>query len=300
MHKETILITGKNGMLAQAFYQMYSHKYNFKFLSRLAKGGNTYKWEIINQYIDSSALENVDHILHLAGAGIADKRWTSSRKQLIYNSRIQSLELLYNTLKNRNQTIKTILSGSGIGYYGTKKRNLAQKENDSPGNDFLANVCIDWEKNASKFYHDGISNREIRLRFGIILDKSQGAFPKILSPIKKGFGAALGSGQQAFPWIHIRDVVQAIDYIISNEETTGVYNLVATEQNTNQEITSEVANLLNRKLFLPNVPSFVLNMMLGKMATMLTEGNPISNQKLLDSGFSLKFPSLQSALQDLI
>jgi len=297
--KKTILITGKNGLIAKSLTdKLKAYGYTIKSLSRKKTNEpNVYYWDVNNNKIDLKAFENIDGIVHLAGANIGEKRWTDKRKQELYNSRIKSTNLLYESVKKLNLKLEFFISASAIGYYGTFTSSTVFTEEMPADNDFLANLCVDWEKEALKF--EQLGARVVRLRTGVVFAKNDGAFLKLSKPVKYGIGAALGSGTQIIPWVHIDDIVNAYVFAIENE-LNGAYNIVAHEQVTNKELTEKIAKFYHRPLIFPNIPAFLLRLMFGEMSGIILEGSPIDNQTIKKAGFRFKYDNLCKALNNLI
>ena len=296
---ETILITGGTGLIGKHLCNLLRSKgYKVTILSRSnSDNPNTYFWDIEKDFIEQKAVEQADYIIHLAGAGIADERWTKKRKKELIDSRVLSTQLLYKKVVQFNPNLKGFIAASGIGYYGAVTSEKIHTENDAVGTDFLATICKLWEKESMMF--DAINIRTIILRTGIVLSKNGGAYEKISKPIKIGVGAALGSGKQYMPWIHITDLCNMYLNAIENTELHGIYNAVSPEQVTNDEFTSSAAFSLNKKIRLPNVPSFVLKTLLGKLAVILLEGSRVTSEKIIATRFSFKYASLKEALKDV-
>ena len=296
---KTILITGGTGLIGKHLCNLLRSKgYKVTILSRSnSDNPNTYFWDIEKDFIEQKAVEQADYIIHLAGAGIADERWTKKRKKELIDSRVLSTQLLYKKVVQFNPNLKGFIAASGIGYYGAVTSEKIHTENDAVGTDFLATICKLWEKESMMF--DAINIRTIILRTGIVLSKNGGAYEKISKPIKIGVGAALGSGKQYMPWIHITDLCNMYLNAIENTELHGIYNAVSPEQVTNDEFTSSAAFSLNKKIRLPNVPSFVLKTLLGKLAVILLEGSRVTSEKIIATRFSFKYASLKEALKDV-
>jgi uncharacterized protein (TIGR01777 family) len=239
----------------------------------------------------------VDALIHLAGAGIVDKRWTASYKKELLDSRVKSSELLYETIARNNISLKTLVGGSAIGYYNSYAIESCD-ENSAPGTDFMARTCVAWENSYSPFAENGI--RTVIIRTGIVLSKKGGAYAKMVPPFKFGLGAAIGSGEQAFPWIHVKDVAGIFVYALLNTNMKGVYNAVSSRPVTNLEFSKRLAKSLHKPFFLPAVPEFVLQLVLGERAVTVTKGASVSNDKIKQSGFRFAFDNLDEALTDLI
>lgn len=257
----------------------------------------SFLWDIPKQYVDPKALQGIDTIINLSGAGIADKRWNDARKQEIIESRVNPIRLLYDTLKKGDHHVRNFISASGISYYGTQQSKLF-KETDPAANDFLAYTSQVWEEEADKIASLGI--RVVKLRIGIVLSQKGGALPKLIQPIQSFVGAPLGSGDQYMSWIHIDDLCKIFMKVIDDSSTSGVYNAVSPQPVTNRELTHALGRTLRKPIIIPSVPAFVLKVVLGEMAEMVLTGNKVSADKIQETGFRFKFPTLNEALADLL
>jgi len=300
---ETVCITGGTGLVGSALSNYFTlNDYQVSLLSRSSRkreGISIYFWDIHNQKLEAEAVKNSSHIIHLAGAGIADKRWTKERKKELRDSRIKSTQLLFNTIRKLKTQPKTIISASAIGAYGHDTGGvLVDEDRKKPVDDFLATLTRNWEEEVKKFAEIGV--RTIILRIGVVLSQAGGALPQMVQPVKYGLGAPLGSGEQYISWIHINDLVQMILFAINNEKMSGIYNAVAPHPVINRVFIKEIASLLKKPMFLPNVPGFVLRTMLGEMASIVIGGNKVSSDKIEKAGFEFQFDSLKEALQDLL
>lgn len=298
--KEIVLITGGSGMIAQRLSMLLENSgFEVRFLSRHKKSEKHFIWDIESGYIDAKVFDNLDHIVHLAGANISEKRWTNHRKKEILESRTKSTQLLFDAVKNYPNKIKTYIATSAVGYYGTTNQSIEFNEHSPSGTDFLASVCKEWEAVSIKFKtHQHI--RVATLRLGVVLSQHGGALEKMANPIKLHMGAVLGTGEQQIPWIHIDDLCQLIKFIIENNQIEGVYNTVAPQHISNKEFTLLLAKKLQKKIWLPKVPAFVLKLILGEMATIVLNGNKVSSSKLCSTTFNFKYPTLSQALDSLI
>lgn len=297
--KETVLITGAGGSIARKLAETLQNDFEVRFLTRKKKNPNDFEWDLKNKTIEEKALENVSHIIHLAGANIAEKKWTPERKQEIIQSRTDSAQLLSDTLQKKNIKLKSFISASGINYYGTKTTEKIFNENDSAGNDFLSKVVILWEKSADQFKENNVAERVVKLRTAVVLTENEGALPKMSTPIKMGIGSLIGTGKQYMPWIHIDDICRIYEFALKNESLEGAFNAVAPEHATNQYLTKHIAEVLKKPLFMPNVPAFVLKLLFGELSVALLEGSRASSEKIQKAGFEFKFPKLENALRDL-
>ncbi|MEO0330854.1 MAG: TIGR01777 family oxidoreductase [Bacteroidota bacterium] len=298
-----VLITGGTGLVGTRLTQLLQEKgYTVTHLSRSVSGTEnvkTYQWNIEKKEIDPEALIGVDYIIHLAGAGIADKRWTDQQKELILKSRTESTKLLQNSIaKLDNHAIKAFISASAVGYYGIDTGDAWMTEENPSGDGFAAEVTRQWEAAVDEI--NQLNLRVVKIRIGIVLSEKGGALVKIMQPIKFGVGAPLGRGGQYLSWIHLDDLCHLFIFALEQSNMEGVYNGVAPHPATNQELTKKAADVLNRPLFLPNVPAFALKLMLGEMAQVVTGGNRVSSQKSEQAGFEFKYTELRPALVDLL
>ena len=296
-----ILITGGTGLIGQKITErLQAQGMSVAVLSRrpdFVRKIPAYHWDVDAQTIDESCLEDTVAIIHLAGAGVADKRWTDDRKAEILHSRTRSTALLHKLLSDYPNEVKTLVSASAIGYYGNNGDEIKSEES-SPGNDFLAEVTVAWENAANAL--ENLDIRLVKIRIGVVLTMHGGALAKLAVPIQWWAGAPLGSGKQYMSWIHIDDLCGIFIYALKNEALSGSYNGVSPNPVTNKEFTREVARILNKPLILPNVPSFVLKGMLGEMASMVLGGTRVSSQKIEDAGYTFRFPDISAALIDLL
>lgn len=294
----SILVTGGTGYIGSALCDLLRDKGHTVFILSRTKSDipNTFYWNLEEHYIDPEAIIKADYIIHLAGAGIVDKRWTKERKSILIDSRVKTANLLFEKTKELNPNLKAFISASAVGYYGATTSEKIYKENDAPGNDFVSDICKVWEKSANKFRDLNI--RTVIFRTGVVLSKEGGALEKLSQPIKFGVGAALGSGEQYIPWIHRKDLCNMYLYAIENEEIKGIYNAVAPEHITNEALTKTIANKLNKPLWLPNIPTFVMKLLLGEMAVVVLEGSRVSSEKILSTSFKFKYPNIREALDN--
>lgn len=297
-----ILITGGTGMIGHRLTELLLVKgHKVSYLSRKKEklpNVEVFQWDIQKGYIEEGALEAADYVVHLAGAGIADKRWTEERKKEIIDSRIQPIELINKNLQEKNIQLKGFISASAIGIYGGDTGDVRLDENSELGSDFLAECTKLWEIHAKKVTS---AARIVSVRIGIVLSEKGGALPKLVQPIRLGFGAALGSGKQFMSWIHVDDLCEVFVKAIEDEKMQGSYNAVAPNPVTNQEMTSVAAEVLKKPLWLPNVPSFALKLVFGEMGIVVTGGNFVLNKRLSqETDFHYQFTTIKDALRDLL
>lgn len=301
MIPKRVLITGGSGMIGSRLTQiLLAQGSEVVHIGRNERKGTVpaFTWNIENGYFDVRALSGVEAIVHLAGAGIADKPWTKKRKQEILESRTHSTALLYRTLKQNTHQVKTVMCASAIGYYGFGGSEEVFDENSRAGNDFLAEVVKAWETEADKIAELGL--RIVKIRIGIVLSAQGGALKEIARPVRWGLASVLGKGTQMMSWIHIDDLCRMFVFALEKESLRGVYNGVSPHPVSNRELTHAVAGALGRKIWLPPVPGFALRLLLGEMADLVLKGSHVSAQKILDAGFSFQFPDIQPAVKDLL
>jgi uncharacterized protein (TIGR01777 family) len=288
-----ILITGGTGLVGTRLTQMLvDRNHDVVILSRNPKNKNEFKWDVSKNYVNIEAFKNIDYIIHLAGAGIADERWNAERKKIIIDSRVKTANLIFNVIKENSIKIKGFISASGIGYYGAVTTTTIFKETDTVGNDFLGDVCKKWEDAAHQFSTESIP--VTILRTGIVLAKKGGALDKMKMPII----SPLGLGKQYLAWIHIDDLCQM--YIQSIEaDLTGIYNAVAPQHQTSITFSKTLAESIKKPYLGIGVPSFMLKILFGELAVILLEGSRISTKKIEKNGFSFRFKTLKKALYNL-
>jgi hypothetical protein len=292
-----ILISGSSGLIGTAATTaLKSDGHNVVHLVRPGKTANPadVQWDPMRATVDVAALEGVDVVIHLSGAGIADGRWTEERKQLLRSSRIDTTRVLVDSLSRLKQKPRVLIVASAIGYYGNRGDEILT-ESSATGTDFLALVCRDWEAEASRGAAMGI--RTVMLRFGVVLSGKGGALPKMLTPFKLGVGGRLGTGQQWMSWIAIEDVVGIVRYAIANEQVSGPVNLVAPNPVRNEEFTRLLAGMLHRPAIFP-APAFVLRLAMGDMAdAVLLSSDRVKPEQMLAAGYKFRFEVLEPALR---
>ncbi|TAF45212.1 MAG: TIGR01777 family protein [Sphingobacteriales bacterium] len=295
-----ILITGGSGSVGKALSASLLQKgYEVCHLSR-SVGKNpdiaTFIWNIEAGQIDERCIEGVDTIIHLAGAGIADSRWTAKRKTEIIESRTQSITLIYTLLKHKKNNVKTIISASASGFYSHRGNQLLN-ENTPPINDFMSNCCQLWEQAVNKGSELGL--RVVKFRTGVVLDKHSGALQKIAQPIKLGLGASLGSGKQWISWIAMNDVVNMYEFALQNQQLEGVFNMATPMPVTNLQLTNAIAQQLQKPLWMPNVPALALKLLLGEMSLVVLGSTKMDVSKIQHAGFTFAFAELKNALKNI-
>lgn len=295
-----VLITGGSGLIGRNLTsQLLKDGDEVVHLTRSKNSRSsvkTFEWDWKKGKIDEKCFERVTHIVHLAGAPIAEKAWTMKRKHELVDSRVETTNLLYHKVEELGLNLEAFVSASGVGFYGARSEDKLFNEADAPYNDFIARCCVLWENAADQFKS---KCRVVKLRTGIVLDKHDGALSKMSGPMKIGFGSALGKGKQWMPWISIDDIVRLYIFSIRNKNIEGAYNAVANNR-TNSEFTKTLASVMHKKLWAPNVPAFVLRGIYGELADVILQGSRVDNKKIKDSGFIFQDEDLNHTLKKLI
>jgi uncharacterized protein len=296
-----ILITGASGLIGShltGLLRKEGHSVYHLGRSKRNSDGQSYLWDIEKGFIEGGALEDKDVVIHLAGAGVAEKRWTAARKKEIIDSRTTSTRLLRDELIRRTHRVKTVVCASAIGYYGFDDNSHEFVETDAPGGDFLAQVVKLWEAEQDELALPGI--RLVKVRVGIVLSMEGGALKEMAKPIQYFLGSPLGSGEQYLSWIHIHDVCRIFTQAVRDETMIGAYNAVGPHAVTNREMTKTIAATMEKPLIVPAAPPFVLKLLLGEMSSLVLRGSKVSAKKISSTGFKFQFATLESALHDLI
>lgn len=304
---QTVLITGGTGLLGKALTRHLINKgYNVIVLSRQAAGGDTAlangntsfaKWDIKKQEIDITALQQADYIIHLAGAGVMDKKWTADYKKEIISSRVDSAKLIVDSLRNNANKVKKLIGASAIGWY--KPGESLHTEDEGADDNFLGETCQLWEESLEPvtLLNKGL----VKLRIGIVLSKDGGALKEFIAPLKFGVAAILGNGKQIISWIHIDDLCSMFLFAIENEALNGVYNAVAPGPVNNKTLTLTLAKKMKRLFYIPlYVPTFILKLMLGGRSIEILKSAAVSCKKITAAGFSFQFGNIENALDDLM
>jgi uncharacterized protein len=297
-----ILITGATGLIGKELTKLLlanNHTVNYLTTSK-SKISNAddyfgFYWNPQEGKIDENCLIGVDVIINLSGASIS-KRWTNSYKQEIIESRTLTSELLFNVLKKNPHQVKQIISASGTAIYPESYSKVYDETTTEKENSFLSHVVSKWEEGVDKFKLLHI--KVCKIRTGVVFAKNGGALPEMAKPIKMGIGAAMGNGKQVQSWIHLQDIVNMYNFAIQNQ-LEGVFNAVAPQTISNANLTKEIASALHKPLFLPNIPEFVMKLILGEMAYLLFSSKNLSSKKIQNLGFHFLFPSVKEALQDI-
>lgn len=298
-----ILITGATGLVGNKLVtSLKKENHTIHYLSTSKsklKNNLNYKgfyWNPATGEIDKKAFEEVTVVIHLAGASIS-KKWTKAYKNEILESRVSGSNLIFETLKSIPNKVERFISASAVGIYPSDLNYIYHENNSAIDASFLGEVTEQWEKSANQF--KSLSILVSIIRIGVVFAKESGALVEMSKPVKYGFGAVLGTGNQYVSWIHVEDLVAIFKYILDHN-LKGVYNAVSPYPVTNEELTKALAKTLNKPLFLPNVPKFMLNLLLGEMHIILTSSQNVSCRKILDAGFQFQYASLNKSLQNLL
>lgn len=298
-----ILITGATGMIGNELVSLLlQNGISINYLTTSKKKITDepryqgFYWNPQEGKIDENCLLDVDVIIHLAGASIS-KRWTRAYKQEIIESRILSSNLLYKVLKNNPHQVRQLISASAIGIYKDDLTTVYTEDATAVDDSFLGTVVVKWEQSVDKFR---LLNIQVcKIRTGLVLSKKAGVLAEMLKPIQLGLGAPFGSGRQYQSWIHIYDLVHLYYYAVKNG-WEGVYNAVAPKPVTNEELTVKIANQVQKPLFMPNIPQFLMKLILGEMHMLLFTSQNVSASKAIEAGYDFKFKTIDAALKDLL
>lgn len=301
-----IIISGGTGLIGRALQpRLYSEHHDVIILSRSPKrsrrkmhsSAQLVQWDGQTTTNWGHLIDGADAVINLAGSGIADARWSDERKQTIRDSRVRVGEAIVQAIDVATIKPKVLIQASAVGYYGVLNGDTEVAEESSPGNDFLSQICFDWEASTSAVESMGV--RRAVIRTGIVLSNDGGAWPKIKLPFQLFAGGPLGSGRQWYSWIHIEDEIRAIQFLLQTESATGSYNLTAPEPVTNKVLAKTIEESMGRLSFMP-APGIALKLALGEMSTLLLDGQRAVPRHLLREGFTFNFPSVDVAVQNLV
>lgn len=282
--KETVLITGANSFIARHVVTLLENKYEIKLLTRTPKATNEYAWNLAERTIDESALDNVNHIIHLAGSKLNDGTpLTAERKQLVRDTRIGAAHFLREKLEQRNQKLKSFVSASAIGYYGYTDLTLEIDENGEKANGFSGDLCADWEKAADAFKTHQVAEHVAKIRVSLVLGNDGGIFPIYKHTVLSNPNIALQSNPESYPWNHIADMAGIFAFAVEHS-LDGVYNSVAPEPASMQDVFKALANQTAHTHF--EIHPFT--------------GQHLVSHRIVAAGYQFKFPNLQDAVADLI
>ncbi|PJF40376.1 MAG: TIGR01777 family protein [Phototrophicales bacterium] len=299
-----IIITGGTGLigtalathLVKAGHEVYS--LSRKPSAHTAPSGvKLHKWDAKTGEGWSELITEDTAIVNLAGAGIADKRWSDERKAEIINSRINAANAIIDAVQRAGIKPKVVIQASAVGYYGSDVGDTVLTEDSPAGHDFLADVCVQWENAIQPIIEQGV--RVAIIRTGVVLSMYGGAFPRQILPFRLFVGGSIGNGEQYYPWIHIDDEVAAITFLLENENASGPYNLTAPHPVTNQEFTHVLGRVMKRPAVFP-VPAMVFKILFGEMSVVLLKGQNAHPARLKEAGFTFAHPEPTEAVDHLL
>jgi len=292
----TILLAGGTGLIGTRLSALLREQgHTVRLLTRHPMGEGQYAWNPAAGALDEAALHGVDAVVNLAGAGIADSRWTPARKRLLVDSRVQSNRVLREAFERSGLRPKAYLSASAVGYYGNSGERL-MRESDAPVDaSFMVECCAAWEHSVAELAALGI--RTASFRIGVVLAKEGGALAEFVKPLRWGLGAYFGDGQAWYSWIHRDDVCRAFIWALENQSVTGVFNLVAPEPVRNRDLVKATATAMRHWAVLLPAPTFAMRILFGEMAAVILNSNRVSAEKIQGAGFRFQYPNLGSALE---
>jgi uncharacterized protein len=291
-----ILVSGGTGFIGQALCPQLTHDGHDVIVWSRQAHPDVAEGVTAIQRLDQLSGPGPDAVINLAGASIADGRWTTERKRLLVDSRVGTTGKLVEWMRAMENPPKALISASAVGYYG-EQGNRVITEDTPPTPGFTHDLCVQWEKEALKAESLGV--RVCLVRTGVVLDRDGGALAKMLLPFKMGAGGRLGSGEHYFPWIHRADIVGIYQWLVENEQASGAYNASAPEPVTNAEFTRTLGRALKRPTLLP-MPEPVLRLLFGEMSELLLVSNRMMPKRLLDEGFEFRYPELKRALHAIL
>jgi len=298
-----VLITGATGFIGSELIALLVQKgISIHYLTTSKKTDKKlpnaigFYWNPEQGIFDENALIGVDAIIHLAGATIS-KRWTQKQKQQIIESRLLTSNILFKALKENPHQVKQIVCASAVGIYPDSKTTVYTENSTQIDDGFLGNVVMKWEESVDQFRRLDI--KVCKLRTGIVLGRKGGALPEMIKPIRLNLGACFGSGKQIQSWIHIEDLCHLYLFAVENA-WEGIYNAVSPDPVSNAKLTKAIAKVLKKRLFIPNIPRFIMKLLLGEMHELLFTDKNISPQKTVNAGFTFQYPTIEKALSDIL
>ncbi|MGE0682661.1 MAG: TIGR01777 family oxidoreductase [Candidatus Binatia bacterium] len=295
-----IAVSGASGLVGSVlatFLTTAGHQVVRLIRSAPRPGSDELQWDTERGVPDLTRLEGIDAVVHLAGANIANGRWTPERKRLILESRVKGTKALCEALANLASPPKTLVCASAIGYYGNRGADMLG-EDSAPGTGFLAEVCKEWETATQPAEAKGI--RVAYARIGVVLTPAGGALAKMLLPFRLGIGGVIGDGAQYMSWITLDDVVGALHHVLITEDMRGPVNIVAPTPVTNHEFTKTLGRVLKRPTVVP-IPAFAVRLGFGEMADeLLLASTRVEPRRLLATGYEFRYPTLEEALRQVL
>jgi uncharacterized protein (TIGR01777 family) len=289
-----ILVSGSSGFIGSALVPFLTKAgHSAARLVRRKQSENDVFWDPDSGALESRSLDRFDAVIHLGGVNIASRRWTTSFKRAIWDSRIRSTELLVNRISASPRPPQVFVCMSAVGYYGDRGNEILT-ESSPPGNDFMAQLCVAWEKATRPLVAKGV--RVVNLRTGLVLSTGGGALKRILLPFKLGLGGRLGSGNQYWSWIALDDFLAGVQFVLTNQSASGPVNMVAPNPVTNREFVRALGEALHRPAIVP-LPAPVLRFVFGEMGdSLFLTGQRVTPDVLNRLGFRHKYPDLGDAL----
>lgn len=299
-----VIIAGGTGLIGRALAaDLTADGQEVILLSRnparaagLSEGVQVERWDARTMEGWGHLVDGADAIVNLVGENLASGRWTAERKRRIRDSRVFGGQAIVEAVRSAANKPGVVVQSSAIGYYGAR-RDEPVTEEEPPGRDFPAQVCVDWEASTAPL--DDLGVRRPIIRTAVVFSTDALAFQRMLLPFKLFAGGPIGSGRQWLPWMHIADEVAAIRFLMEHPETIGPFNLCAPDVVTNRDFARTAGRVLGRPSFFP-VPGIALRVAFGEMSTVLLDGQRAVPQCLLDAGYTFRFPGLEDALRDLV
>ena len=304
-----VMITGGTGLIGRALIEaLHEHDHQVLVLSRNPEKYDDFPYEVEFAQWDAETprgwgeqINHVDAVVNLAGENLAGKGffpspWTPERKQRILNSRLQAGQAINAAINAAKRKPKVLIQASAIGYYGPRGDDIITEESE-PGDDFLAQTCVQWEHVTRPVEAMGV--RRAIIRTGIVLSTEEGALPRLLLPHRLFVGGPFGNGEQWYSWIHLADEAAAIRFLIEHEQASGPFNLTAPHPLKNKVFSKTLGKVIERPSWLP-IPGFVMRTLFGEVATVVLDGQRVLPQKLQALGFEFQYPTVEAALRDLL
>lgn len=298
---KTFLITGGTGLVGQRLTELLlADGHEVKHLSRSNKSGGQvecFVWNVAQDYVDPEALAGVDVIVHLAGADIAEDRWSEARKKELVDSRVETLNLLKRQLVGTSHTVTTLISSSAQGYYEPNQSRVL-REDDAPDAGFMGQLCVRWEAAATSWSDLGV--RVAINRIGLVLSRRGGVLEAIMGPIEKRLSPVFGSGSQMYSWIHVDDLCGMIMFEADDASMHGVFNAAAPNPESQRELNQAVTAQLGKSVLTLRAPKLLLNAALGERAIVVTDSFNLSSDKVQQAGYEFQHETIRAAMADLI
>jgi uncharacterized protein len=294
----TTLLAGGSGLIGKRLSEMlHAQGHSVRLLTRTPRGEGQFAWNPAAGTLDEAALEGVDFVVNLAGAGIADRRWTAARKRELVQSRVQSAEVLRRAFEREAKRPRAYVSASAIGFYGNSGEDLMLETSAPADQSFMVECCQKWEQAADAVAALGI--RTVKLRIGVVLATEGGALAEFVKPLRFGLGTYFADGQAWYSWIHRDDVCRAFVWALENESVEGIFNAVAPQPVRNRDLVQATARAMRQPVLMLPAPAFALRLMLGEMSAVVLNSNRVSAEKIERAGFQFDFPTLEGALGEI-